>query len=415
MKEMNELPDAKVLQATLRVTTDRLAAELASPLAVAPAWSAFEWRAAMAIAVMHGISGLLAGRLLWQGPSDWQAFLADQLAHSRQRECKVRDLLARLDAAAREAGIPLVALKGSALLDLGLYAAGERPMSDIDLLMRKADFEIAHAIVMRQGFSEGITSWKHRDYLPLNTPARRGFGEHADNPIKIELHTALPERLPVREIDVATQVMAPDASAGLNAYASPAALMRHLLLHAAGNLCEYTIRLVHLNDIAALAPRLSESDWSDALVPASDGLPAWWAVPPFSLAQRLFPARIRSTPRAMQRAMSACPRWLRAAAARYDLHGASVSRLGISMLPGLEWSHTLAEAGRFAIRRLHPRRDEQATTRLQVQSVHALASSPWTHRPSWLKTLSFLFGTPPRAQTMYSLHQALGYRPNSPA
>ena len=75
MKEI-ELPKAAVLQAALKATTDRLAAELAEPAHSAPGWNDFEWRAAMAVAVMHGVSALLAGRLRWVGPPHWQAFLA---------------------------------------------------------------------------------------------------------------------------------------------------------------------------------------------------------------------------------------------------------------------------------------------------------------------------------------------------
>lgn len=413
--EVIELPKPGVMRAALRATTDRLAAELATPGTAAPDWRPFEWRTAMAVSAMHGISGLLAGRLSWCGPPEWQAFLAEQQAHGLERERRTRALLSRLDAAARSAGLPFVALKGSALLDLGVYAAGERPMSDVDLLVRQADFERAHAEILKLGFVEGISSWKHRDYQPLHAPSQCGFGEHAANPIKIELHVALPERLPVREIDIAADVFPPAARPGLNAYPGQAALMRHLLLHAAGNLCEYAVRLIHLHDIAVLAPRLSELDWEEALAPATDGLPAWWAAPPFALAQRLFPVLMASTPRAMQLCVSACPRPLRIAMNRYDLHGASASRFSIPMLPGLEWTHSSAEAWACASKRLRPQKDAEAVTRRQVQGLPALAGSAWTHRPRWRKALSFLHGAPPRVQTLYSLHRALAYRPSSSA
>ena len=104
MKEVELPADAAILQAALRSTTDRLAAELASPRAIAPDWNEFEWRAAMAVAVMHGISALLATRLTWGGPPHWQAFLAEQAEQGRRREARVRQLLARLHDAAAAAG-----------------------------------------------------------------------------------------------------------------------------------------------------------------------------------------------------------------------------------------------------------------------------------------------------------------------
>jgi len=410
-----QLPNASVIRAAMRETTNRLAAELAAPTDSAPEWNGFEWRVAMAVSVMHGISGLLAGRLRWRGEPAWQSFLADQLTHSRQREQHTRTLLARLDTAAREARVALVALKGSALLELGIYKPGERPMSDVDLLVRPTEFDAANALILNLGFAAGVSSWKHRDYLPLDTPAERGFGEHADNPVKIELHARLPERLPVREIDIAAQVFPDDAGTGLNAYPSIAALMRHLLLHAAGNLCGGAIRLIQIHDIAALAARLTDADWQEALAEASDGLPAWWAAPPFALAQRLFPDHIPTTPCAMKRAVSACPPFLRASLGRQDLNDVSASRFAIRMLPGLAWSHTTAEAWACARQRLLPDREAEATTRLQVQSHHAHASSAWTHQPRWLKALRFLGGAPPRVQAIYNLHGALAYRPSSSA
>lgn len=407
------LPAAPALQAALRATTDRLAAELARPLPVAPGWNGFEWRVAMAVSVMHGISALLAARLLWAGPPDWQAFLAEQAEQSRRREARVRALLADLDAAATQAGVALLAMKGSALLQMDLYAPGERPMSDIDLLAQAGDMDAATRLVLQLGYDTGIAKRRHVAFDPLQQPAAPAFGEHEHNPIKIELHEAVREALPVREADITPGLLAGAARAGLHSYASPALLMRHLLLHTAGNLCSRCVRLIQLHDIAALGARLDAAAWAQALAPASDGRPAWWAVPPLRLARRLFPGRLDEAAlvAALRPALAACPPRLRRSDA--GLAEVSLSHLGIPMLPGLAWARGPAEALGLAWQRLHP--PEQAATAQLLQRQHSLAGSAWTRRPPWQKALSFLLGAPPRAQTLYSLHRALAYRPSSSA
>ncbi|CAM3806926.1 nucleotidyltransferase family protein [Roseateles saccharophilus] len=409
------LPSDAIVEHALRVTTERLAAELAAPAARPPDWDEFEWRTAMAVCAMHGISALLAGRLRWTGPDLWQAFLAEQAEQGRMREQKTRALLQRLDDAARRAGLPLLAMKGSALLDLDLYAPGQRPMSDVDLLARPEDFPATHRLLLEAGYVEGVKIWKHVDYLPLDAPADRGFGEHATNPIKVELHTAVMERLPVREVAITPQLQAHAAPPGLNPYPSQAALMRHLLQHAAGNLCGHGIRLIHLHDLAALAPRLDERDWDDVLAIASDGLPAWWALPPLALAARIFPDAFPPAVLAHAQALAgpACPASLLRAMRGYRLDDVSLSGYRIPILPGIAWSHGAAEALTCARLRIHPGREAARQNRRAAASVHAFAGFAWTFKPRWQKALRYLLrGAPPRVPTLYSLQRALAYEPS---
>jgi len=414
VKDEGRLPPAPLLQAALRSTTNRLAVELATPGHGAPDWSDFEWRAAMAVAVMHGVSALLAGRLRWQGPPAWQAFLDEQAGQGRLREQRVRGLLARLDAGAREAGLALLAMKGSALLALGLYAPGERPMSDVDLLAHPADAAAADRLILGSGYRLDLVKRRHRAYEPLDQPADRAFGEHETNPIKIELHDAVREPLPLREVDITASLLPPAARPGLHPYPSPAALMRHLLLHAAGNVCNRCVRLIQLHDIARLAIGLDVTQWDEALAPASDGRPAWWAVPPLRLVQTLFPGCLpEAATVALARATAACPPWLRHA--DFDLVETSLSWLAIPMLPGIVWSRRPAEAIGLAWQRLRPGHDGRVITTEWLSRQHCMADSAWSYRPRWLKALSFLLGSPPRVQTLYSLHQALDYRPSSSA
>src|SRR6185437_14056291 len=131
---MTPLPPAAAVQAALRTTTERLAAEVASPRPAAPAWTHFEWRIARAVAVMHGVSGLLSARLAWHGPPGWMDFLREQHAHTAARQVRLIELRERVNAAFAEDAIPAQALKG-AVLDAIFYRPGERPMADLDVLV----------------------------------------------------------------------------------------------------------------------------------------------------------------------------------------------------------------------------------------------------------------------------------------
>jgi hypothetical protein len=403
------MPPLPALREDLRTTTERIARELASPAAEAPAWSDLQWRVAMAAAVMHGVSGLLAGRLRWRGPEAWSTFLEQQRAQGILRQRRTQVLLAEIDAAARQARIPLVALKGSVLLDLDLYAPGERPMSDVDLLCSAQDFEAADRLIGTLGYVPGSTNWRHVQYLPAGTGEERAFGEHIANPVKIELHGRVLERLPVRDVDITAQVFPGPARAGLNPYPSLAALMRHLVLHAAGNVCNQSVRLIHLHDIAALARRLTREDW-DALVDAGDGRTmAWWALPPLSLVDRYFPGRI--PPGVLERVAAACPPLLRRASRDCGVADVSLSRLDSPVLPGWAWSRSMADVLALALTRLHPGRDAGPPPARSALDHWLLVPSGWTRLPRWERGLRILAGRAPRAATMYSVRRALDYAP----
>ena len=147
------LPPYKTLAAALRKTTEVLAREVVRPSESAPDWNEIEWAIARSVAAMHGITVLLVNRLRWRGPRAWQAFLTQQREQSLLRETRLGDLLARIDSATRDAGIGCVALKGAAVRSLGLYAPGERPSGDIDLLVRKSDAAAVGAVLRRLDYA----------------------------------------------------------------------------------------------------------------------------------------------------------------------------------------------------------------------------------------------------------------------
>src|SRR5450755_4757072 len=119
----------------------------------APDWSEFEWRIAEAVAALQGVAAVLARGCAWHGPDRWQRFLAEQSHQTRLRRARIAELLPTVDAVLRNAGIPAVALKGAALYELGVYAAGERPMGDIDLLLSPTDMAPAAQALRSLGFT----------------------------------------------------------------------------------------------------------------------------------------------------------------------------------------------------------------------------------------------------------------------
>ena len=300
-------PDA-VIRAALRETTERLAGEIATPTERAPMWTDFEWRVAIAVSVMHGISGLLHSRLRWQGPAVWQGFLAEQKRQCELRQQRIATLLARLDEAGRAGQVPMLAMKGSALLALDLFGVGERPMSDIDLLVRPSDCDRMTRILHAMGYATEFEHPRHVCLRPANWSTAVTFGEHVDNPVRIELHTRIYEHLPRHEIDITKQAFPKEARDGINGYPSNGALMRHLLLHTAGNLRGNGLRFIQLHDIASVAVRLDARDWEELIVQDADAGRLWWALRPCAWRRSTFQARFRSRSSSSSnvRAVAAC-------------------------------------------------------------------------------------------------------------
>ena len=214
------VPQPAELHPTLCMVTERLARELANPTDNAPDWSEFEWTMARAVAAMHGISPLLSVRLPWPGPAAWTSFLQVQRTHTLARHLRIQKVLGSIGEKALEAGITVTPLKGSALHELGLYAAGDRPMADIDLLVRPADAQRTAALLASSGFRQTGETWKERIFTAIDESAPVEFGEHSNNSVKIELHERICEKLPWRITDESEFIYPLQPRPGLNAYPS---------------------------------------------------------------------------------------------------------------------------------------------------------------------------------------------------
>jgi hypothetical protein len=400
------LPPFKVVAAALRKTTERLAREVARPAEPAPDWSELEWAIARSVAAMQGISGLLANRLRWRGPSAWAAFLGRQREQLLLREALIGRLLERIDAAARDAGLGCVALKGAALRALAIYGPGERPMADIDLLVRNADTAISATLMRGLDYvpPSSVERERHATYEPRRKSRAGDLGEHVDNPVAIEIHTTVSEDLPVNEVDITARLLPARLRPGLNAYPTRAALLLHLLLHAAGNMKAHALRQIQLHDIALLAARLDDADW-DMLLEAATTDDLWWAFPPLALTIRYYAC---AAPPALPRALRLrCPRLLRRASERQELTDVSWSNLRISAFPGIAWSRTPAEALRYVRSRALPRREALAVLRGALERQPQHRRVPWYQLSHGRRIARWLLSRPPRVQTIVSVAAAL--------
>jgi hypothetical protein len=402
----NVLPGLDQVESALRKVTEGLASELAIPSATAPRWDDFEWCIARAVVAMHGISPLLSAALRWSGPSGWLRFLEEQRNHIAARQNNISQLLTEIDARSRRQGIALVALKGAALHANGLYREGERAMADVDLLVHHVDANKMARLIEACDFELTATSARHQLFEPRRRAPSNGvcLGEHKDNPLKIELHVKVQECLPISEIDITRILLPRDPHAGINKYPSNAALMLHLLLHAAGNMRAHALRLIQLHDIARLSARFGFEDWQELLRYRPSDLDLWWAAPPLALTERYCPDSI---PAAILSRLSTQSPWLLTRRyAHLRLADVSWSNIRVYAFPGIEWSRTSREAIRFMITRIFPTH----AVRMELQTFakhHSGASSvPWYGISQFARVLRWLFLKPPRVQTILSVRAA---------
>jgi len=398
----------KTLEASLTATTERLATELAAPSAVAPEWSESEWLMARAVATIHGTAPLLRSTLRWRGPEGWERFLSRERTLEQQRHRRMTELLGLIHEELHTAGVPAVALKGSALYGAGLYGPGERPMADVDVLVRRTDCEPAAKVFEALGFQESWRFWKNRVFC-----LREGEGfwrppEPGEQPIKIELHERICERLPARLADISRYVFPEKAEPGLNPYPSRASLIGHLLLHAAGAIVERSLRLIQLYDIALLAPLATSDDWTEVFGIGESGQAPWWAFPAFVLADRYFPRRIPQS--ALKSARAGCPAILSRISVRQTLSDVSLSFPWIEAFPGIVWSRSPTEALEYVAQRFLS--GTEASTYREVASRTEPGLS--ARERNWLavsqgeRILRWLISRPARPETMRAVRSAFG-------
>jgi hypothetical protein len=399
------------LDAKLRKITEVLARELASPSQEPPAWTDFEWRVARAVSVMQGIAPLLSVQTKWPESTPWHHFIDEQRKQVAGRHNRIETLLSEIHGHARAKGVALLALKGAALHAIGVYSKGERPMADVDLLVRDRDRASAHEILDACNFKLTFVNKRHDLFEPKNKGyVSTEYGEHADNPLKIELHTSIRERLPVREIDITQFLFPVGLQCGICFYRSRVALMMHLLLHAAGNMRAHALRHIQLQDIARLGEYFDAGEWDDLISMRASGQSMWWAFPPLVMVSKYFPAAVPDT--ALKRLESECTRVLRASARRHRLADVSWSNIRIYALPGIEWCRNPKEAVQFALARIFPDRAIREDLKHFDRQIPDGPKVQWYGISQAARIMRWMISRPPRVQTLMAVRAALDQKPN---
>jgi Uncharacterised nucleotidyltransferase len=396
------LPSAASLRAPLRKITETLAAEINHPTELPPQWSDLEWRLARAVAAMHGVSPLLAYVLQWREPADFRHFLAAQRDQTAQRHGAIAQLLARIEAQARAMKVAVQPLKGAALHALGIYTPGQRPMADVDLLVRETDISVATRLLEMLGYEQTGVTWKHRAFEPRSRHGVVGAGEHAGNPINIDLHHRIVELLPRRATDITATVAPSSPHTGINAYPSRTALMLHLLLHTSGDMANHGVRLISLHDIARVADGMTGDEWGEIIARGINerGLP--WALPPLRLTARYFHDAVPSE--AIAQLERGCSWRLLRASRRLMISDVSYSNPFVSALPGAAWAPSMMELMGYVIGRIVDGR--------KAEFDHVVQSEGWAKDSRWFRAsqarrlLIWATSRPPRVQTMYSVREA---------
>jgi hypothetical protein len=406
-------PSTKAIEFALTQATERFAAELAEPALEPPSWNDFEWQMARAAAVLHGVTPVLSSALRWSGPDSWQAFLLQQRQQTELRHRRIAATLQDIADRAMVQGVAFVALKGAALHALGVYSPGERPMADLDLLVRPADAGRVAEILASMGYVLTAQSWTDQVFEPVQsvgtgnpcgTGTRVPLGEHEGYPVKIELHTRVGERLAVTTAEITELIFPHDLRPGLNPYRSTNTLFLHLLLHAAGNLSSRAIRLMHLRDIALLAARMSAQDWEQLLSLSDSPRALWWAFPPLEMLNRYQPGLV---PRpVLDTLRPGCPWALRRLCHHSTLSQLSFASMSIPAFPHLAWCASPRERLRYMRQRLLPDRDHLSQRRNTGREQWA-AEDPWSRLSQARRVVRWLFARPPRRAAMYVVELAL--------
>ena len=255
------------------------------------------WQALVRSAVRHDVAPLLHHRLAAAAPRApvpprLVRALREAYLRTAARNMLLRQALSKVLAALRRDAIPVIVLKGAHLMEVVYDTIALRPMSDIDVLVRRSDVRQAEADLAALGY-----------ILATPSPARRRHYEesHFHLPywgpggVVIEVHWDLAEPAgPVRvDLDGLWERASPVTLADVETLAlSPEDLILHLCFHAAYQ-HRFEMGLRPLCDIAETVRRFEEDlDWRRLERTATAWGVARWAYCGLHLAGVMLGARI---------------------------------------------------------------------------------------------------------------------------
>jgi hypothetical protein len=307
-------------------------------------WNDASWAAARFAVQAHGLGPWLHVRLHAAAPStrvgqraaidgcglpSFLAFLAHCHEMNVRRHALWRSELELVLAAAASLGLPLVALKGAALLPTLWTDPVLRPTSDIDLLTRSDDRAALEPALRELGWTFQGDVPRHRVFYltRLGIHPRPDVGEHPDQPLRLELHEQARQTFLGLQHDCTGALWRDTSSVHASVHGgdavlavpAPGVLFEHVLLHTAFDLARRMTRLIKLEDLRLLASRLSPGDWSRLVANArATGLERFFLAPLIMAERYLGPVAPPDVMDALERATpSDLIAWLRRAPLSY--------------------------------------------------------------------------------------------------
>ena len=230
-------------------------------------WSLAEWEAAEWVVYWQNALPWLVARLEETNvdvPEPVNGRLQTIHTASRERTCRMLDACTEILAAFRQAGIQTVLLKGAVLSPLYYPDPLQRPLADLDLLIKPKDIAASREIMLNQlGYRYYSRSAEDEVYL---RGGRKSNIWAPDNVHPVEVHFTLREEYAGIGYELA-EIMWRES--GERPYwqnttaclPSLPALLLHVCAHATSDWLIQRGRLMHIDDIRKLCDHMQPADW----------------------------------------------------------------------------------------------------------------------------------------------------------
>jgi hypothetical protein len=236
---------------------------LNEPNPTEPGWPPETWQSFQRASQVHGVAPLLYTKLRgvgWLEP-EMKAWLARQYDFNSQRLTRLHTELKEILALFNANTIPLIPLKGSILSTRYYPDPAWRPMADLDLLIQPKDASSSLTLLAQLGYQQERVNWKHITLIkPDNRQIISRHVEHPDNPREVDLHLYCREMFGGPAINLTEMIWDNTDRGNLLGESAwlikPDLLWLHSLIHTSSNIWTGGGRLIHLLDIAQLAPWL---------------------------------------------------------------------------------------------------------------------------------------------------------------
>lgn len=234
---------------------------LTDPTPQQPHWSPETWIAFQHISLVHGVSPWLHYKLTnvdWLDPTI-RSWLASQCIANEQRLAKMRQETDDILTCFNKHNIPIIPLKGIALISQYYDLPSVRPMNDLDFLIKPQHFQTAINLLARLDYQPHLIFWKNAEFIkPSNKQVISEQCEHPDNPRWVEMHRRCQEIFGGPVVDLTKLIWADVKRSqflGNTAYImSPDLLWLHLVVHTNADIWRGKFRLIQLLDLVQLMP-----------------------------------------------------------------------------------------------------------------------------------------------------------------